>query len=204
MLPGCHEPEPKEKSWLVGSTILDLSDAYKWTRAELWKCLQSNDLPTELFKWRKMAADQNQWRATCSSKMPSATEETPTSSRQDIWAELRYGTIPSWLQKLTRKHSTSKQNERKEREKKYTHSQTSRLENPEELQVHHHHEKFLFLSVLLLFAQCKMNYWWLVTWLELNRLKMPIEELKRGPADNKKTSPQVARVLRNTWPSFGR
>jgi hypothetical protein len=26
--------------------------------------------------------------AICGSKMPSATKETPTSSRQDIWAEL--------------------------------------------------------------------------------------------------------------------
>jgi hypothetical protein len=34
----------------------------------------------------------------------------------------------------------SKQNEQKER-KKNTYSQTSRLENPEELQLHHNHEK---------------------------------------------------------------
>jgi hypothetical protein len=51
----------------------------------------------------------------------------------------------------------SKQNEQKER--KYAYSQTSRLENPEELQLHHNHEKFLFWAVLLLFAQCKMHYW---------------------------------------------
>jgi hypothetical protein len=36
---------------------------------------------------------------------------------------------------------------------------TSRLENPEELQVHHNYEKFLFLTVMLLFEQCKMNDW---------------------------------------------
>jgi hypothetical protein len=61
----------------------------------------------------------------------------------------------------------SKQNEQKEREKN-TYSQTSRLEkfapsgvveNPEELQLFHNHEKFLFLTVLLLFAHCKMHYW---------------------------------------------
>jgi hypothetical protein len=46
----------------------------------------------------------------------------------------------------------------------------SRLETPEELQLHHNHEKFLFLTVLLLFAQCKMYYWWLVTWLDLTWL----------------------------------
>jgi hypothetical protein len=51
----------------------------------------------------------------------------------------------------------SKQNEQKERENTY--SQTSRLETPEELQQHHKHEKFLFLTVLSLFAQCKMHYW---------------------------------------------
>jgi hypothetical protein len=41
---------------------------------------------------------------------------------------------------------------------KNTYRQTSRLENPEELQLHHNHEKILFLNVLLLFAQCKMHY----------------------------------------------
>jgi hypothetical protein len=45
------------------------------------------------------------------------------------------------------------------RERKNTYSQTSRLESPEELQLHQNHEKFLFLTVLLLFAQFKMNYW---------------------------------------------
>jgi hypothetical protein len=53
-------------------------------------------------------------------------------------------------------------NEQNERRKK-TYSQTSRLENPKELQLHHNHEKILFLTVLLLFAQCKMHYWKLVT-----------------------------------------
>jgi hypothetical protein len=52
----------------------------------------------------------------------------------------------------------SKQNEQKEREKNAC-SRTSRLETPEELQLHHNHEKLLFLTVLLLFAQCRMNYW---------------------------------------------
>jgi hypothetical protein len=44
------------------------------------------------------------------------------------------------------------------KEKKNTNSQTSWLENPEELQLHHNHEKFLFLTVLLLFAQRKMHF----------------------------------------------
>jgi hypothetical protein len=38
----------------------------------------------------------------------------------------------------------SQQTKRIESEKKNTYSQTSRLENPEELQLHHNHEKFLF------------------------------------------------------------
>jgi hypothetical protein len=42
---------------------------------------------------------------------------------------------------------------------KNAYSQTSRLETPEELQLHHNHEKFLFLTVLLFFAQFKMHYW---------------------------------------------
>jgi hypothetical protein len=50
----------------------------------------------------------------------------------------------------------SKQNEQKERKKII---QTSRLESPEELQLHHNHEKSLFLTVLLLFEQCRINYW---------------------------------------------
>jgi hypothetical protein len=44
----------------------------------------------------------------------------------------------------------SKMNRNRE---KNTYSQTSRLENPEELQLHHNHKKFQFLTVLLLFAQ---------------------------------------------------
>jgi hypothetical protein len=35
------------------------------------------------------------------------------------------------------------------RREKNTYSQTSRLENPEKLQLHHDHEKFLFLTVEL-------------------------------------------------------
>jgi hypothetical protein len=58
-----------------------------WGRT-LKKALLSNDLPTEFVEWREMAADRNQWRAICGSKLPSATKETPTFSRQDIWAEL--------------------------------------------------------------------------------------------------------------------
>jgi hypothetical protein len=44
----------------------------------------------------------------------------------------------------------------KKREKN-TYNQTSQLETPEELQLHHNHEKFLFLTVLLLFVQYKMH-----------------------------------------------
>jgi hypothetical protein len=45
-----------------------------WGRA-LKMALLSFDLPTEFAKWRKIAADRNQWRAVCGSKMPSATKE---------------------------------------------------------------------------------------------------------------------------------
>jgi hypothetical protein len=57
--------------------------------------------------------DQNLWRAICGSNMPSATKETPTYSLQDIWAELRYGTVPSLVQKLSRKFQMSKQNKQR-------------------------------------------------------------------------------------------
>jgi hypothetical protein len=56
------------------------------------KALQSNDLPTEFAKWREMAADRNQWRAVCGSKMPSATKETPTSSTHDKTSGLSFDT----------------------------------------------------------------------------------------------------------------
>jgi hypothetical protein len=52
----------------------------------------------------------------------------------------------------------SKQNEQIER-KKNAYNQTSRLENPVELQLHHNHEKILLLTVLLLVARCKTHYW---------------------------------------------
>jgi hypothetical protein len=44
-----------------------------------------------------------------SKKTPSTIKETLTSSRHDIWAKLRYGNVPSWVQKLTRKTQMSKQ-----------------------------------------------------------------------------------------------
>jgi hypothetical protein len=53
------------------------------------------------------------------------------------------------------------------KEKKCTHSQTSRLENPagvveklKENQLHHKNKIFLFLTVLLLFAQRKAHIWY--------------------------------------------
>jgi hypothetical protein len=101
-----------------------------WGRT-LKNALHSYDLPSEFVKWREMVADRNQWPAVCGFKMPSATKETPTSSRNKA---------------------------KKERERN-TYSQTSRLENPEELQQHHNYEIFLFLTVLFLFAQFKMLYW---------------------------------------------
>jgi hypothetical protein len=86
--------------------------------------------------------------------------------------------ISRWANKMSR-----------EREKN-AYSQTSRLEPPEELQLHRNHEKFLFLTVLSLFAQCKMHYWWLVTWLDL-ALRTPSEwhvQRKISSANNKYTT----------------
>jgi hypothetical protein len=61
---------------------------------------------------------------------------------------------------LTELHFPKKVNRKRE---KNTYSQTSRLENLEELQLNHNHENVLFLTVLLLFEQYKMHYWWLAT-----------------------------------------
>jgi hypothetical protein len=71
--------------------------------------------------------------------------------------------IVSWFYRLREtnvwaKLSPDKLTKRTERERKNAYSQTSRLETPEELQLHHNYEKFLFLTVLSLFAQCKMHY----------------------------------------------
>jgi hypothetical protein len=41
----------------------------------------------------------------------------------------------------------------KRKREKNTFSQTSRLETPEEIQLHYNHKKILFLTMLLLFAQ---------------------------------------------------
>jgi hypothetical protein len=50
--------------------------------------------------------------------MPSATKETPTSSRQDIWAKFRYGTAPSKVQK-TYMGFPDEQMRRTKKEEKY-------------------------------------------------------------------------------------
>jgi hypothetical protein len=65
-----------------------------WGR-NLKKDFLSNDLLTEFVQLREITADRSQWRDVYGSKEPSATKETPTSSRQGIWAELSYGTVPS-------------------------------------------------------------------------------------------------------------
>jgi hypothetical protein len=65
-----------------------------WSRT-LKKALLSNDLPRKFARWCDIAANRSQWRAIYGSKGPTATKETRNSSRQDTWAELRYGTVPS-------------------------------------------------------------------------------------------------------------
>jgi hypothetical protein len=86
--------------------------------------------------------------------MASVLSLTTTTSGLSIDTAM----YPNEYKKITWKLQMSKQNEQKER-KKNTCSQTSRLETPEELQLHHNHEKFLFLTVMLLFVHYKMHYW---------------------------------------------
>jgi hypothetical protein len=105
---GCPLLESQETSLIARSTILDHASAHKYTGALLKKALQSHDLSTEFVKWRDIAADRNQWRAVCGSKMPSASKETSTFSRQDIWAEFRYDTLSSKVQTFTRKFQINK------------------------------------------------------------------------------------------------
>jgi hypothetical protein len=78
----------------------------------IWKYIQKkpllgNKVPSDFLKLSEVTADRRQLRAVCSSNDPSATKESPTSSRQDIRAELRRGPEPSEVQKLTRNFQTS-------------------------------------------------------------------------------------------------
>jgi hypothetical protein len=52
-----------------------------------------------------------------------------------------------------------KLNEQKQRKRKINTVRPAGFEKPEGHQLHHNHEKFLFLTVLLLFAECEMYYW---------------------------------------------
>jgi hypothetical protein len=63
----------------------------------------------------------------------------------------------SQVQKFTRKFQMSKWNEKKK--EKNTYIRTSRLEKSEELQPNQNHAQFMFLTVLLLFAQGEPHYW---------------------------------------------
>jgi hypothetical protein len=60
------------------------------------------------------------------------------------------------------------------------------------------------LTVLLLFAQCKMHYWWLVTWLDLSSwiplVSSPIPKWQNGMEYSRKAwapLPQQLTVQRN-------
>jgi hypothetical protein len=67
--------------------------------------------------------------------------------------------------KLKRKLQMSKQNEQKEREKKYTvRPAGSKIRRSFSYTII---TKSSCFDWLLLFAQFKMHYWWLVTWLDL-------------------------------------
>jgi hypothetical protein len=57
----------------------------------------------------------------------------------------------------------SQQTKWTEREKKIHTVRPASLETRRSFSKNHNHEKFLFLTVLLLFAQCKIHYWKLVT-----------------------------------------
>jgi hypothetical protein len=59
-------------------------------------------------------------------------------------------------------------NKKNKKREKNAYSQTSRVENQEKLQLNHN--RVLFFTVLMLFAQRKVHYWWLVAWLDIRRL----------------------------------
>jgi hypothetical protein len=80
--PDAIYPSPKKILDLLGrqsSTSRVYTNDWDRTRQ---KALLNNDLPSEFVNWREIAADRNQPRAVFDSKMPSATKETPKSSRK--------------------------------------------------------------------------------------------------------------------------
>jgi hypothetical protein len=91
-MPLTRAPRKVLNSWVDNTRPLGCPQM-NWGRT-LKKVLQSYDLPTEFVKWGERVADRNQWRAIRGSKTPSTTKETLASSRQDIWAKLRHGTVP--------------------------------------------------------------------------------------------------------------
>jgi hypothetical protein len=72
---------------------------------------------------------------------------------EDLKIELRYGTVPSPVLKLTRKFQMSKW---KEQKKKKNYSQTSRLENFSQTITTHNSS---FDCAVALCAQCNAHYW---------------------------------------------
>jgi hypothetical protein len=71
-MPLTRAPRKILTTWVDNPRPLGCSQM-NWGRT-LKKALQSNDLPTEFFKRREMAADRHQWRAICGSKRQSATK----------------------------------------------------------------------------------------------------------------------------------
>jgi hypothetical protein len=53
----------------------------------------SNDLQIDFRTWREISTNYKKGRAILDSERTSAIKEARTFSRQDIWAELRHGTV---------------------------------------------------------------------------------------------------------------
>jgi hypothetical protein len=156
------------ESWLVGSTILDLLDAHKWTGAELWKRpfrgMTFQTIPSNGARWRLIETICVLF-AVLKRRLLQKRHRPPPEKTPGL--NFNTATVyPHEYKNLHGNHRWANTINRK-REKNNTFSQISRLETPEELQLHQNHEKFLFLTVLLLFAQCKIRHWWSVTWLQL-------------------------------------
>jgi hypothetical protein len=77
-MPSTRAPRKILTSWVVNPRPLGCPQM-NWGRT-LKKALQNYGLPTEFAKRREMAADRNQWRAICGSKIPSATKSEKTNT----------------------------------------------------------------------------------------------------------------------------
>jgi hypothetical protein len=77
----------------------------------------------------------------------------------DIFPNMPHSQLRHNVATITNYTEIPDEQPKRTKKEKMLFSQTSRLENPEELQLNNNHQNFLLLTVLLLPAQCKKQCW---------------------------------------------